>query len=170
AAEGNGCWLPDLRGTGESMLSLEDVTWDDWRHDVSAAAEHVAKESGKRPIMASVRGGSLVDDGVDASAWWRFAPATGAALARDLDRASLAGGAEWAGYPASPALRESLRGATAADVTPSRTLRLETDAGPADCKVAGPALWRRSEPGTSAELAKALADDLIKWSRTCAGS
>ena len=168
AAEGNGCWLPDLRGTGESLLALEDVTWDDWRHDVSAAADHIAKESGKRPIMASVRGGCLIDDGVEAIGWWRFAPATGAALARDLDRASLAGGAEWAGYPASPALRDQLRAAAAADVTPLRTLRLETDAGAADRKVAGPALWRRSEPGSSDTLAKALAEDLIAWSRTCA--
>ena len=170
AAEGNGCWLPDLRGTGESLLGIEDVRWDDWRHDVTTAADHVAKESGKRPIMASVRGGCLVDDGVDATTWWLFAPATGAALARDLDRASLAGGAEWAGYPVSPELRDALRGATIADVTPLRTVRLETDAGPADHKVTGPALWRRSEPGSSDALARALADDLIKWSRTCAAS
>lgn len=170
AAEGNGCWLPDLRGTGESLLALEDVTWEDWRHDVSATAEHVAKESGKRPIVASVRGACLVDDGVAAKAWWRFAPATGAALARDLDRASLAGGAEWAGYPAAPPLREGLRAAAAADVAPLRTVRLETDAGAADHKVAGPALWRRSEPGSSDDLAKALAADLITWSRTCAAS
>ncbi|WP_166039294.1 hypothetical protein [Sphingosinicella sp. YJ22] len=170
AAEGNGCWLPDLRGTGESLLAVEEVTWDDWRHDVSAAAGHIAKESGKRPVMASLRGGALIDDGVEAIGWWRFAPATGAALARDLDRASLTGGAEWAGYPASPGLRDALRASIAADVTPLRTVRLETDAGAADHKVAGPALWRRSEPGTSAELAEALADDLIKWSRTCAAS
>ena len=170
AAEGNSCWLPDLRGTGESLLTLEEVTWDDWRHDVSAVAEHVARESGKRPIMASVRGACLIDDGADAACWWRFAPATGAALARDLDRASLTGGAEWAGYPASPALREALRGTAMADVAPSRTVRLETDAGAADHKVAGPALWRRSEPGSSDALATALAEDLILWSRSCAAS
>jgi pimeloyl-ACP methyl ester carboxylesterase len=170
AAEGNSCWLPDLRGTGESLLAVEEVTWEEWRHDVSAVAEHIAKQSGKRPVMASLRGGCLIDDGVEAVAWWRFAPATGAALARDLDRASLAGGAEWAGYPAAPAMREALRGATAANVTPLRMLRLETDAGPADHKVAGPALWRRSEPGSSEALAKALAADLIIWSRACAAS
>jgi hypothetical protein len=120
--------------------------------------------------MASVRGACLIDDGGEAAAWWRFAPVTGAALARDLDRASLTGGAEWAGYPASPALRDALRGATAADVAPLRTVRLETDAGAADHKVAGPALWRRSEPGSSEALAKVLAADLIAWSRTCAAS
>lgn len=170
AAEGNSCWLPDLRGTGESLVALEDVTWDDWRHDVRSAAEHVAKESGKCPVIASVRGACLIDDGAEASGWWRFAPVTGAALARDLDRASLTGGAEWAGYPASPQLREALRGASPADVTRLRTVRLETDAGAGDHKVAGPALWRRSEPGSSDALAKALAEDLILWSRACAAS
>ena len=170
AAEGNSCWLPDVRGTGESLVALDEVTWDGWRHDVSAAAEHIAKESGKRPIMASVRGACLIDDDAEAIGWWRFAPTTGAALARDLDRASLTGGAEWAGYPAAPPLREALRVATPAEVMPSRTVRLATDAGAADHKVAGPALWRRSEPGSSDALAKALAADLITWSRTCAAS
>ena len=170
AAEGSSCWLPDLRGTGESLLPLEDVTWSDWRHDVSAAAAHVSRESGRAPLVASIRGGALLDDAVEAAGWWRFAPATGAALARDLDRASLTGGAEWAGYPASPEMREELRSAAADAVTPLRTLRLATDAGEADHKLAGPALWRRSEPGNSAELAAALAADLNQWSRSCAAS
>jgi len=45
--------------------------------------------------------------------------------------------------------------------------RLSTDRAEADAKIEGPALWRRSEPGSSAELAEAIAADLQKWSGEC---
>lgn len=170
AADGHGCWLPDLSGTGESQLALEDIAWSDWSHDVVAAADHISAVSGRQPVIAAIRGGCLIDGAVEAGCWWRFAPVTGRALTRDLDRASLAGGAEWAGYPAAPALREALAGAKAKAAAPLRTVRLETDAGEADHKVAGPALWRRSEPGNSPDLAGLLATDLNEWSRSCAAS
>ena len=167
AAQGFGCWLPDLSGTGESERALGDVAWADWRHDVTAAAAHIAEKAGK-PLIASLRGGVLVDDKAAARGWWRFAPADGLKLQRDMVRAGLAG-VEWAGYAPSDALKAGLAGATAADVAPLRTVRLDTDAQPADFKLDGPALWRRSEPGTSDELAEALAADLADWSRACAG-
>lgn len=170
AADGRGCWLPDLGGTGESLLPLESAAWGEWRQDVAAAASHVKAASGNLPVIAAVRGGALVDDAAEASCRWRFAPVAGRALARDLDRASLTGGAEWAGYSASPELRAALASAEAAEVSPLRLVRLATDAGAADHKVSGPALWRRSEPGNSAELAAALAADISGWSRTCAAS
>ncbi len=171
ALEGHCGWLPDLCGTSESILPLEEVTWDDWRNDVTAAAEHVTEASGRAPLVASIRGGALLDDAADGDCRWRFAPATGASLARDLDRASLGGGAEWAGYhSAQPALRAALTAAKPAEVSPLRTVRLATDAAPADAKVEGPALWRRSEPGTSAGLAAALARDIGEWRRHCADS
>jgi hypothetical protein len=171
AVEGLCGWLPDLGGTSESLLPLEEVTWDDWRNDVGAAARHVTEASARPPLVASIRGGALLDDAADGDRYWRFAPATGASLARDLDRASLGGGAEWAGYHlAQPALREALKAATSAEVSPLRIVRLSTDAAPADAKVEGPALWRRSEPGTSAGLASALARDIAEWRRQCAAS
>ena len=170
AAEGHGCWLPDLSGTGESLLALEDVSWDDWRHDVTAAAAHVAAAAGKTPVIASLRGGTLLDDAADGRCWWRFAPVRGQALARDLDRVALAGGADWAGYPASADLRAALASAMPGPVEALRLVRLSTDTAEADAKVEGPSLWRRSEPGTSAELAAALAADLNAWSRACAVS
>jgi hypothetical protein len=120
------------------------------------------------PFIASLRGGVLVDVGAAARGWWRFAPADGLKLHRDMVRAGLAG-VEWAGYAPSDALKAGLAGATPADVAPLRTVRLDTDAQPADVKLDGPALWRRSEPGTSDELAEALAADLAEWSRACAG-
>ncbi len=167
AAQGFGCWLPDLGGTGESERGLAGVTWSDWRHDVTAAATYVTGKAGK-PLIAGVRGGVLLDDAAEACGWWRFAPVEGLALQRDMVRAGLAG-VEWAGYAPGDALKAGLAGATMADVSPLRTVRLATDAQAADLKVDGPALWRRSEPGTSDVLAEALAADLAEWSRTCAG-
>lgn len=170
AAEGHGCWLPDLLGTGESVTPLEQVALGDWRQNIAAAATHAAAASGKLPVVASLRGGGLVDGGAEASCHWRFAPVAGRAIVRDLDRTSLAGGAEWAGYPASAELRAALATAEPVDVPQVRVVRLETDAGAADHKVAGPALWRRSEPGQSYELAAMLAADVNEWSRSCAAS
>lgn len=170
ADRGHGCWLPDLGGTSESPRPLEQVEWDDWRADIAAAAGHVAQAAGQPPLVASVRGGCLIDHDAVAHCRWRFAPVDGGSLMRDLDRASLAGGAPWAGYPASAVLRGALGAARAEPVAMLRTLRLATDAGEADRKVAGPALWRRSEPGNSAELAEALAGDIAEWRRSCAAS
>lgn len=167
AAQGFGCWLPDLSGTGESERDLGDAAWDDWRHDVASASSYVTEKAGK-PLLASLRGGVLLDDGAGARGWWRFAPVDGLALQRDMVRAGLAG-VEWAGYAPSDALKAGLAGATQKEVTPLRIVRLDTDAQPADLKLDGPALWRRSEPGTSDALADALAADLATWSRACAG-
>jgi alpha-beta hydrolase superfamily lysophospholipase len=167
AAQGFGCWLPDLSGTGESERELGDAAWGDWRHDVASAAAHIAEKASK-PLVASLRGGVLLDDAAAGRGWWRFAPVDGLALQRDMVRAGLAG-VEWAGYAPSDALKAGLAGATAAEVSPLRTVRLATDAQPADLKVDGPALWRRSEPGISDALADMLAADLAEWSRACAG-
>jgi len=167
AAQGFGCWLPDLGGTGESERELGAVAWGDWRHDVTSAAAYVTGKA-STPLIASLRGGVLLDDGAAARGWWRFAPVDGLALQRDMVRAGLAG-VEWAGYAPSDALKAGLAGATQQEVTPLRTVRLDTDAQPADLKVDGPALWRRSEPGTSDDLADALAADLAAWSGRCGG-
>jgi hypothetical protein len=166
AKGGQCCWLLDLSGTGESERELAQVTWSDWRHDVTAAAAYIAEKS-KKPLLASLRGGALLDDGATARGWWRFAPLDGAAVTRDLVRSGLAGGVEWAGYAPSDALKAKLEAATPAAVRLLRTVRLATDRGEADAKVEGPALWRRSEPGNSAELAEAIAADLLRWSSEC---
>ena len=169
AAQGHGCWLPDLSGTGESEADLATVQWDDWRHDVGAAADHVRRTAGSAPLVASVRGGCLIDDSAAGIGWWRLAPVTGASLVRDMVRAGLAG-VEWAGYAPSAEVRGRLGDAVAVDQAPARVARLQTDAAAADVKLAAPALWRRSEPGTSAELAQAAAADIASWYRQCAAS
>jgi alpha-beta hydrolase superfamily lysophospholipase len=166
AKRGHGCWLLDLTGTGESERALGDVRWDDWRHDVTSASAYIA-EKARKPLIASFRGGALVDDCAPARGWWRFAPVDGAAVSRDMVRSGLAGGVEWAGYAPSADLTTALEAAKPASVRSLRTVRLASDRAEADAKVEGPALWRRSEPGVSVELAETIAADLHKWSREC---
>ena len=168
AGRGHGCWLPDLKGTGESAASLADVAWDDWRHDVASACAHAEAASGRAPLVATLRGGGLIDDGAAGIGWWRLAPVAGTSLARDMVRAGIAG-VEWAGYVPSAELRGRLEDAAPVDQAPLRVARLQSDAAAADVKLPGPALWRRSEPGNSAELAEAAAADIAAWYATCAG-
>jgi pimeloyl-ACP methyl ester carboxylesterase len=115
AAKGFACWLPDLPGTGESARGLDACRWEDWRHAASDAARHVAAAAGRCPLIASLRGGCLIDDAVDGRCWWRFAPVEGGSLARDLVRSSLVSAqeqqgdvADFAGYPVGAHLRPSL--------------------------------------------------------------
>ena len=79
-------------------------------------------------------------------------------------------GVAWAGYRASEPLRAELEAAVPEPEVRLRTIRLASDRGEADAKIAGPALWRRSEPGFSAALADAAAADLAGWAKTCVGS
>jgi hypothetical protein len=169
AGRGMAGWLPDLTGTGESLEALGTTRWEDWRHDVMAAADHLQARSGKTPLIASIRGGCLIDDGAAAIGWWRLAPVPGASLVRDMTRAGLAG-VEWAGYAPSDSLRGRLADAAAVQQEPLRTARLSSDAAPADIKLSGPALWRRSEPGSAPELAEAMAADIVEWHAACAVS
>ena len=167
SARGFGCWLPDLRGTGESEVLLERATWSGWRHDVMAAAVHVRVRSGAPPLVAALRGGCLIDDPAAGIGWWRLAPVDGASLVRDMVRAGLAG-VEWAGYAPDADIRGMLADARPFSQEPLRIVRLATDGAGADLKLPGPALWRRSEPGSSAELAEAIAADIAVWHTSCA--
>ena len=159
AADGFSCWLPDLPGTGESERVLADVSWQDWK-DAAASAW---KATGA-VASVSLRGGALLDEAMPAR--WRFAPATGASLARDLARAGLMteGGG---GYAPSEALLAALADSEPAAGGTVRTLRLATDRGEADLKLEGPPLWRRAEPQNSYELADAMASDISQWARLC---
>jgi len=168
AALGFGCWLPDLPGTGESERALEDCGWTDWRDAARDAGRCASRNSGKPVVVASVRGGALLEDVVEACGYWRFAPVDGASLARDLARSKLAGGGGSAGYPTPDALLTALAAAAPAEPERLRTLRLDSDPRDADLKLDGPALWRRSEPDTSSELCGALGSDIAEWAARCA--
>ncbi len=158
AADGFLCTLPDLPGTGESERALGAITWSDWREAVARASNAA--------ITAAIRGGALLDDAV-ITPHWRFAPVTGASLCRDLERAERAGGARHGGYPLCGSLWDSLQDSTAKPLQNGRTIRLVSDAQLADAKFDGPALWRRSEPGTAPDLADALANDIRDWAGRC---
>lgn len=157
AARGFECRLPDLPGTGESERALSDIVWEDWRAAASSAAAGTAASIG-------LRGGALLDEA--APLRWRFAPATGASLARDLARAGLMTEGS-GGYAPSEALLAGLAEAEPAVGGTVRTLRLSTDRGEADRKLDGPPLWRRAEPQNSSELAEAMASDIAIWVRSC---
>lgn len=159
AAQGFQSWLPDLPGSGESERALEEVSWQDWKDSAAAAFEAAGAIA-----SVSLRGGALLDE--PAPARWRFAPATGASLARDLARAGLMteGGG---GYAPSQALLDALASAEPAEGGTVRTLRLSTDRGEADLKLEGPPLWRRAEPQNSSEMAEAMASDISQWVRSC---
>jgi hypothetical protein len=167
---GYGCWLPDLPGTGESERRLPETRWADWREAAASAGEAAGRVAGRQPLIVSIRGGCLLDDGVEAGCRWRFAPVAGESLARDLTRAGLVSGTEYAGYRPDQELMESLSTAQAAALPEVRTVRLASDREPADLKVEGPALWRRSEPGNAPELGLAIANDLEQWAQRCAAS
>ena len=169
AARSHCCWLLDLPGTGESERPLEQVRWDEWREAVRAAAAHAREKSGQRAHCASIRGGALLDEAAEARSYWRFAPVAGASLARDLARAGLAGGAALAGYTPSSELMAHVEAASPAAVAPLRVAKLASDRTEADARLEGPALWRRSEPGTSSSLADAIAENIDGWVRQCGG-
>lgn len=165
AAAGHACALPDLPGTGESERPLDTCGWDDWREAVEAAAASLTPT----PIIAAFRGGCLLDE-VDGIGHWWLTPVAGAMLIRDMDRAERAGGAPDAGYPIRAPLRAAVAAAEPVAVSPLRTMRLASDPGPADAKLEGAALWRRSEPGDDAALAQAIAQDIASLAATCAAS
>src|SRR3546814_19131463 len=83
AADGFAAVLPDLPGQNESLAPLADVDLERWQ---DALAEVVATIDGPA-IVASVRGGALIDPRAKAAAWWRPAPARGAAPPPPLLRA-----------------------------------------------------------------------------------
>lgn len=159
AADGFACWLPDLPGTGESERALDQVGWGDWLEAAAAAFDTAGAIA-----SIGVRGGALLDR--PSPARWRFAPAPGASLARDLARAGLMtdGGG---GYSPGEALLAGLGAAEPEAGGTVRTMRLATDRAEADRKIEGPPLWRRAEPQNSFELAEAIASDIGQWVRAC---
>jgi len=185
ASHGIGSVLPDLPGTGESVRATVEASLSDWR----AAYDAVIRTVGDRPAYAvAIRGGALIDSLAAVAGRWHFAPASGHDLVRELLRTKKAemresglsrdsidlpddGGTpvEVAGNLLPRSLLAELEGALPRSGSGVRSVRLETDPRPADLKVAGAPLWRRSEPGDDPALAAILADDIAAWVRACEG-
>ena len=160
ANEGIGTILPDLPGTGESPASLTQISLDDWHAAASSLATQVSGS-------VAIRAGALLDGPF--AARWRLAPETGARILRDLVRATaFAQGVaaddidarvrheptRLAGTLVGPALYEALAQAVPADVAHVTA-------------VEGPKLWRAAEPGDDPAFARALAQDIALWVKTC---
>jgi hypothetical protein len=179
AARGFTTLLPDLPGQNESLVPLEEVDlahWQDALADVAAAIDGPL-------LIASLRGGALIDHRATAAGWWRLAPVSGTSLLRTLMRARVTADREaglassleslhetgktapllLAGNRLSPAMIAGLGAAEVQPVAPLRTVTL----GSADDMIAGTPLWLRAEPGEDAAMAEAIADDIAIWSGTC---
>ncbi|WP_411339102.1 hypothetical protein V6U71_14405 [Sphingopyxis sp. J-6] len=177
AADGYASFLPDLPGQNESLVPLADVDLARWQ---DALAEVVAGIDGPA-IIASVRGGALIDHRAKGTAWWRLAPVGGASLLRTLMRARVSADREaglatsleslqteakaapllLAGNRLSPAMTEQLGAAEAQPLGPLRSIGLGADG------IAGTPLWLRAEPGEDGAMAQAIAADISEWSRSC---
>ena len=167
AARGIAGALPDLPGTGESLVETHDATLTDWRAAFAAAA---ATLPGPVHIMAW-RGGSLIDAEAAVTSRWWLAPMSGADAMRELRRVQAASGANgsFAGNRLSARMIAELKAAETGPVrTALRTVRLATDPRPADAHLPFPPPWRAAEPGTNAALQSAIADDIADWLASCA--
>lgn len=158
-AAGIDCFLPDLPGCNESLASLDVQTLDTWRAAMATAARHFAATHG-----LGIRGGTLLQPDLPG---WRYAPAKGANLLRQMLRARImasreAGltetqeslleigrseGLELAGYRLGPGLLDQLQAA----VPGSQGSEIDQET------VGGSGLWLRAEPGEDRAQADALA-------------
>ena len=159
-ALGIGPSIADLAGTGESDIDIAEVRLADWRDTIG---------SHEPALIASFRGGALIDEAASTGVW-RFAPETGMRIVRDLRRAALTSpdATLFAGHALSDVFLAALEGSTPFPLPNVRTLRLESDTGEADARLAGGPLWRRAEPGEDKALAAAITADLADWAKQCA--
>lgn len=185
AARGIAGALPELPGTGESMVATADATLLKMRSAFETAVEHVGAE-GRRCYAVGIRSGALFDLLSSVFGRWHLAPQLGEDLLREQLRLAQIGGGLSAGSDIytligspepiiiagnviSNAIAADLLGATTYDQpgVPLRTVRLETDPRPAELKVPGTPLWRRAEPGNDPVLAQRLAEDIAAWIVRC---
>ncbi len=177
AADGFATVLPDLPGQNESLIPLVEVDLVRWQE---ALAEVVSGIDGPT-VIASFRGGALIDHKARAKAWWRLASVGGASLLRTLMRARVNADREagvassleslqdeaktepllLAGNRLSPTMIAQLSASEAQAVEPLRSVGLGAGG------IAGTPLWLRAEPGEDAAMAVAIASDISAWSNTC---
>ncbi len=164
--------LPDLPGTGDSVVETRHMTILGLREAFEAAVEHCWGQG--RVHALGIRSGALLDTLALVSGRWHLAPIDGQTLLRELTRIGLSPDTgdpvEIAGnLIARNFLAElaSVAPFTADDGVALRTVRLDADPHPSDRTVAAAPLWRRSEPANDIVLAQQLADDIADWIAIC---
>lgn len=178
-ALGHDAWMPDLPGQNDSLVPTEAVSLATWRDAMVRIVAHAQKPV----ILASWRGGALMDSDAKVAGRWRMAPISGASVLRTLLRARIAGEreagrdltldqlaelartqvTELAGNRLLPAMVRDLEQAVVADQDPVRTVQVGAAAG----AIAGTPLWLRAEPGEDRAMAHAMAADISVWSQLC---
>lgn len=160
ARHGIGSALPDLPGTGESLMETRDATLQGWREAFATAGAQI----GGPVHICGWRSGALIDGEAAADSRWYLSPQSGAALTRELARLRhLSGDTDSAGNLISQEVIEALQAAQPTTTGRLRVVRLESDVKPADRKLPGRPLWRGTEPDTDESLQQAVADDLAAW-------
>ena len=185
--------LPDLPGQGDSVTRLETLSFLDLRQGHDGVVDAV-RRAGGIAYGVGIRSGALLDTSQLLRGRWYLAPQDGPDLLRELRRikqATMPGrlSEDWyvttgladdaaappveiAGNMMSTALVAGLGSThfhTPQTASIVRVVRLVGDAAAADRHLAGPALWRRSEPGVDLDLAAILADDIAHWIARCEG-
>ncbi|RZM04978.1 MAG: hypothetical protein EOP67_77415 [Sphingomonas sp.] len=162
--------LPDLPGTGESIVVTNEARLRDQR----TAYTELAQQLGRNTYSISTRSGALFDTDAALAGRWQLSPQSGDDLLRELDRARVASRSarasepDYAGNTLSREMLADLRDATPyAGTGPLRGVRLESDPRDADVKYAASPLWRRSEPDNDIALAQILAGDISNWIASC---
>ncbi len=170
AVHGIGSVLPDLPGTGESIVVTSAARLRDQR----AAYTGLAQCLGRDTYGISIRSGALFDIDATLAGRWQLAPQTGEDLLRELERtraitrSTPVDETEYAGNTLCSEMLTDLRDGTPyRGAGPLRVVRLETDPREADAKYSASSLWRRSEPDNDIVLAQTLATDISQWITSC---
>lgn len=175
AERGIGSVLPDLPGQNDDPLPTEQATLALWRDALGDIAANLPRPF----VVASWRGGALVDDAASGAAgWWRMAPQNGASILRAMVRTRIAGEREagrsvtaaqllvtdsmleLGGNHLSKDMRNQLEASVPGDISPMRLVTIGAGG------LAGSALWLRAEPGEDRPMAQAMADDIADWCDT----
>ncbi len=157
--------IPDLPGSGESLVGIENLNFSDWAAAARSACIAIAPSA-----IISFRGGVLVVPCDTTLSHWSFAPEQGSRIVRDLERIRAAAGASaigYAGHPLTAKFLEELASVSLPKEERVHIVRLLSDAADAHAKVTGSPLWRRAEPGEDGALSDALADNIAEWGQQC---
>lgn len=163
--------VPDLPGCNESLADLTEQSLDAWRRAVADCAEKVGATH-----IASLRGGTLIDDKV-ALPRWRLAPVKGSSLVKTMLRTRIVADKEaglvttaeqlLAGAPVE--LSGNMLGADMLASLEAGEPSIDEAHHVALADIGGTPLWLRAEPGEDEAMSAAIADSLDRWSASCGG-